>query len=111
MLGYWLATQGRNVPMPIKRGVADAARRLYTERAALRYDGLGRQIRMADVLELTHPTPRDTAQSALFKYLLDRRHHDDAVADPSALPTLATAAALDATPVGERRELLRERGV
>ena len=67
--------------MPIKRGIADAARRLYTERAALRYDGLSRQIRMADVIELTHPSPRDERQSALFKYLLDRRHHDDAVAD------------------------------
>ena len=61
MLGYWLSKHGRNVPMPIKRGVADAVRRLYTERAALRYDGLSRQIRMADVIELTHPTPRDDA--------------------------------------------------
>jgi hypothetical protein len=40
LLGYWLNAHGRNVPMPIKRGIADAARRLYTERAALRYDGL-----------------------------------------------------------------------
>ncbi len=40
MIGYWLTTHGRNLPMPIKRGVADAVRRLYTERAALRYDGL-----------------------------------------------------------------------
>jgi hypothetical protein len=110
MLGYWFTTHGRNLPMPIKRGVADATRRLYTERAALRYDGLGRQIRMADVLELVHPSPRDAAQSALFTYLLDRRHHDDAVADPSVLPMLAAAAVLDATPVGERRELLRGRG-
>ena len=59
LLGYWLTTHGRNVPMPVKRGIADAARRLYTERAALRYDGLSRQIRMADVIELTHPSPRD----------------------------------------------------
>ena len=81
MLGYWLTTHGRNVPMPVKRGVADAARRLYTERAALRYDGLSRQIRMADVIELAHPSPRDDAQSALFRWLLDRRHHDDARAD------------------------------
>ena len=51
---------------------------------------------MADVIELTHPSPRDAAQSALFKYLLDRRHHDDAVADPAVLPMLAAAAALDA---------------
>jgi hypothetical protein len=101
---------GRNLPMPVKRGVADAVCRLYTERAALRYDGLSRQTRMADVLELAHPSPRDAAQSALFKYLLDRRHHDDAVADPSMLPLLAASAALDATPIDGRRAVLRERG-
>ena len=50
LLGYWLNAYGRNVPMPVKRGVADAVRRLYTERTALRYDGLSRQIRMADVI-------------------------------------------------------------
>jgi hypothetical protein len=110
LLGYWLTRHGRNVPMPIKRGIADAARRLYTERAALRYDGLSRQIRMADVIELTHPSPRDDRQSALFKYLLDRRHHDDAHADPAMLPTLAAAAELDAVPTDERRTVLRARG-
>ena len=57
LLGYWMPTHGRRLPMPIKRGVADAVRRLYTERAALRYDGLSRQLRMADVIELTHPAP------------------------------------------------------
>jgi hypothetical protein len=110
MLGYWLAMHGRRIPMPVKRGIADAARRLYTERAALRYDGLSRQVRMADVIELTHPTPRDARQSALFRWLLDRRHHDDAVADPATLPLLAAAAALEAVPVDERRQLLGERG-
>ena len=95
--------------MPVKRGVADAVRRLYTERAALRYDGLTRQLRMADVIELTHPEPKDAAQSALFRYLLDRRHHDDAVADAD-LPVLAAAAALDAVPVDERRAVLRAAG-
>ena len=103
MLGYWLTTHGRNVPMPVKRGVADAVRRLYTERAALRYDGLSRQIRMADVIELVHPAPRDDAQSALFRWLLDRRHHDDAHADATVLPILAAAAELDAIAVDARR--------
>src|SRR2546427_4954473 len=42
MLGYWLTMHGRNIPMPVKRGIADAVVRLYTERAALRYDGLSR---------------------------------------------------------------------
>ena len=110
MVGYWISQHGRKLPMPIKRGVADATRRLYNERAALRYDGLTRQTRMADVLELTHPAPRDTKQSALFKHLLDRRHHGDAVADAAVLPMLAAAAALDEVPLDQRRAVLRERG-
>ena len=110
LLGYWLTTHGRRVPMAVKRGVADAVRRLYTERAALRYDGLSRQIRMADVIELTHPEPRDDRQSALFRWLLDRRHHDDGNADPAKLPVLAAAAAMEAVPADERRAVLRERG-
>ena len=110
MLGYWLNRHGRKVPMAVKRGVADAVARMYSERAALRYDGLSRQIRMADVIELVHPKPRDDAQSALFRWLLDRRHHDDAVADPDVLPMLAAAAALDRVPVDRRRKVLRERG-
>jgi hypothetical protein len=110
LLGYWLTRHGRRVPMPIKRGIADAVQRLYTERAALRYDGRTRQVRMADVIELTHPSPRDARQSALFRWLLDRRHHDDGVADPATLPVLAAAAALEAVPVDERRAVLRQRG-
>jgi hypothetical protein len=110
MLGYWLTMHGRNVPMPIKRGIADAARRLYNERAALRYDGLSRQVRMADVIELAHPSPRDDRQSRLFKHLLDRRHHDDAHADGDVLPVLSAAAGLDSIVVDERRAVLRARG-
>jgi hypothetical protein len=110
MLGYWLSRHGRAIPMAVKRGAADAVARLYTERAALRYDGLTRQIRMGDVIELVHPKPRGDWQSALFRYLLDRRHRGDAVADPDVLPLLAAAAALDAVPADERRAVLRERG-
>ena len=77
---------------------------------ALRYDGRSSQIRMADVIELTHPSPRDARESALFKFLLDRRHHDDARADADVLPVLAAAAELDALPMEERRAVLRARG-
>jgi hypothetical protein len=110
LIGYWMINHGRNLPMPVKRGVADAVRRLYNERAVLRYDGLSRQLRMADVIELTHPAPSGERQSALFRYLLDRRHHDDAVADPDHLPMLAAAAALQAVPADGRRSVLRDRG-
>ncbi len=72
ILGYWLSTQGRKIPSSVKRGVADAARRLYNGYTALKYDG--GNVRMGDVLNLAHPTPRDDDQAALFGWLLDRRH-------------------------------------
>jgi hypothetical protein len=71
MLAYWHQRHGRRVPKPLKRGVADAVVRLYNERSALKYDGRAKAWRMADVIELVHPEPKDAKQSTLFKYLLD----------------------------------------
>ena len=102
VLAYYTSRYGRALPQPIKRGVADAARRLYTQRAALKYDGQSRAWRMADVLELTHVKPRDDAQSALFRYLLDRRHGRDVVV-PESLPMIRANVELLALPVDERR--------
>ena len=76
-IGYWHSQHGRRLPAALKRGIADACTRLYTERAALRYDGTERAIRMADVIDLCHPTPNGAWQSDLFKYLLDKRHNRD----------------------------------
>ena len=110
LLGYWLTRHGRSVPMPIKRGIADAVPRLYTERAALRYDGLSRQVRMADVIELTHPSPRDDRQSALFRWLLDRRHHDDAVRRPRDAADARRRGRPRRGPGRRASRVLRERG-
>jgi hypothetical protein len=82
MLSYWAAfsetKQGKalKLPKPVKRGVADAVQRLFTEYSSLKYDGKGNGMRFGDVIELTHPTPADDKpnQGTLFKYLLDRRH-------------------------------------
>lgn len=76
-LGYWLTNHGRSIPAPVKRGVADAAVRLYTERNVLKWDGQSKGIRFGDVIELTHPTPKDQGQSALFKQVIDNRHNRD----------------------------------
>lgn len=74
LLAYWQQTYGRNIPAPIKRGVADAARKLFNERAALKYDGSDKAWRLADVIELTHPKPTAAWQTSLFRYLLNKRH-------------------------------------
>ena len=102
LLGYWLTTRGRAVPKPVKRGVADAAVRLYKERSLLKWDSPERPVRFGDVLDLTHPAPSAPWQGELFRYAIDRRHgRADAV--PIGLPMLTARAALMALPVAERR--------
>lgn len=110
ILAYWAQEHGRRFPQPVKRGVADAVRRQYTEYAALKYDGRSRAWRMGDVIELTHPKPAEAWQSDLFRYLLDRRHHPESVEVPETLSKVARRAELEAVPVDHRRGVLRERG-
>ena len=106
-LAYFTSRYGRALPQPLKRGVADAAQRLYSERAALKYDGRSRAWRMADVVELTHAKPRDEAQSALFRWLLDRRRdRADAATPAPILAMLRAHAALQGLAADERRALV-----
>lgn len=76
-LAYWFGHYGRKMPKPVKRGIADAAVRLYNERNMLKYDTDKHGFRFGDVLDLTHPEAVGPVQSALFKYALDRRHGRD----------------------------------
>lgn len=109
LLAYWISRYGRSLPQPVKRGVADAAVRLYTERALAKYDTDSHAFRFADVLELTHPTPKAAWQGQLFKHAIDRRHGRAATA-PTALRTLAPRSELLAIPVQQRRAVLTAPG-
>ena len=110
IVAYWTQFHGRKIPQPVKRGVADAVRRMYSEYAALKYDGLSRAWRMGDVIELTHPKPRDEKQSAVFRYLLDRRHHPEALEVPEPLATVRRRFELEGIEKDERRAVLRSHG-
>lgn len=75
-LAYWNATfttrpAGRNAPLPkpVRRGVADAVLRLYTERAVLKYDTASKGIRFSDVLRAVHPEPVVQWQKDLFAFI------------------------------------------
>lgn len=82
MIAYWKrAYPGTQLPKGLKRGIASRVRDLYNERAVLKWDSDKNAVRMADVLELTHPAPAKAFQSALFKYLIDDRHKRDIEAD------------------------------
>jgi hypothetical protein len=95
MLAYWLNTYGRPIPKPVKRGVADAAKRLYNEYSLLKYDTPTHGIRFADVVDLTHPNPATPGQDALFKFALERRHNRDELST-GGLPMVATQSELRA---------------
>ncbi|HEX2313363.1 MAG TPA: TROVE domain-containing protein [Thermomonospora sp.] len=103
LIAYWHSRFGRALPQPVKRGVADAVRRLYDERSLIKYDtGV---FRFGDVLELTHPSPATPRQGDLFRHAIDRRHGNDREI-PESLTMLRARAELLALPVAERRALL-----
>jgi hypothetical protein len=105
-LGYWLATHGRPIPAPLKRGLGDAAHTLLSERAVLKYDTQSRSVRMGDVIELARPRPSEPWQDALFRFLIDRRHNQ-ATVPPAVLQMISLDHHLQRLPVGERRAALR----
>jgi hypothetical protein len=98
-LAYWTSHYGRTVPKPIKRGIADAATRLYNERSLLKYDTDSKGFRFGDVLELTHAAPDKIGQGDLFKYALDRRHNRDVI--PERLEVIRRNIILRAQPSPE----------
>ncbi|MHB9850279.1 TROVE domain-containing protein [Streptomyces krungchingensis] len=108
LLAYWTATYGRNVPKPVKRGVADAVRRLYSGKSLLKYDTASKGYRFGDILNLVHaaPDPDKPWQGELFRYALDRRHHPDAAVPPASDRVLSAHRALMALPVAERRAVV-----
>jgi len=73
-LAYWLGHYGKVIPKPIKRGIADAASRLYTQYSLLKYDTSSHDFRFGRVLDLTHPTASSFEQNAVFRFALDRMH-------------------------------------
>ncbi|MDQ3402469.1 MAG: TROVE domain-containing protein [Actinomycetota bacterium] len=105
LLAYWTTVHGRNIPKPVKRGVADAVRRLYSERSLLKYDSTANGFRFGDVIDVVHPNANEPWQGDLYKYALDRRHNRDNPI-PHSLSTLRAREELATMPIEARREAL-----
>ncbi|WP_328923795.1 TROVE domain-containing protein [Streptomyces sp. NBC_00190] len=105
LLAHWTSVYGRNVPQPVKRGIADAVRRLYSSRSLLKYDTASKDFRFGDVLNLVHasPDPDKPWQGALFRHVLDRRHHPEQAIAPASDRLLTAHRALMELPRDERR--------
>jgi hypothetical protein len=106
LLAYWTSRHGRAIPKPVKRGIGDAVRRLYSERALLKYDTASHGFRFGDVLDLTHPAPAAPWQGDLFSHALDRRHNRPWAVDADTLPMVAFNATLRELAVEDPRRLL-----
>ncbi|MCB5179237.1 TROVE domain-containing protein [Streptomyces antimicrobicus] len=108
LLGYWTSVHGRNVPKPVKRGIADAVRRLYSANSLLKYDTASKGFRFGDVLTLVHasPDPDKPWQGELFRYALDRRHHPESAVPPEDSHVLRAHRALMGLPVPDRRAVV-----
>ena len=111
LLAYWTSRYGRNLPKPVKRGIADAVQRLYDSRALLAYDTESKGYRFGDVLELVHPAPAEDKpwQGDLFRHAIDRRHGRDNEI-PLRLGPVRAHAQLMAVPVEERRAVMLGQG-
>lgn len=73
MVAGWMSLYGRNIPSCVRRGVADALRARLSERSYLKWAGRmnAGSVTLRDVINLTHPKPKDKTQEALIKYALD----------------------------------------
>lgn len=108
LLAYWTSTYGRAVPKPVKRGIADAVRRLYHGKSLLKYDTASKGYRFGDILNLVHaaPDPEKPWQGELFEYALDRRHNPDTAVPPASNRVLTAHRELMALPVDRRRAVV-----
>ena len=106
-IAYWHSKYGRRIPQPIKRGIADAAVRLYKENSLFKYDTPSHSVRFADVIQLTHPAPKAPWQNDLFKFALDRRYDPKAKA-PESLRSATARAELKGLSGAEIRKMANE---
>mgnify|MGYP000885958758 FL=1 len=88
MIAGWMSLYGRNIPSCVRRGVADALRVRLSERSYLKWAGRmnAGSVTLRDVINLTHPKPKNSVQEALIKLVLDESYGKKG--DDKQLPTI-----------------------
>lgn len=104
-LAYWTSKFGKNLPQSVKKGVADAANRLYNEYSLLKYDTESKGFRFADVLQLSHAKAKDAKQNDLFGYALNRRYGKGDIV--SSLEMISNRDTLMRASLADRRNYLQ----
>ncbi len=75
-MAYWTSKYGKNIPKPVKRGLAIAVEKLFNEYSYEKYGKSG-EWTLADLLDLTHPGHQASWQADLWVHALNERHGRD----------------------------------
>lgn len=70
IMACYLDLFGKPIPNALKKGISDAMQG-FDEYTLAKYKGEGKAVKMRDLLCLCRPTPKDAAQSDLWKRLLN----------------------------------------
>lgn len=113
LIAYWLSTYGKSKPIPIsiKRGIADAIDRLWSQRSFLKYDSDNKAVRFGDVIDLVQPAyhnknSADSWQYELMGYALAKRHNRDVITIGPKLDVIRARVQLMGLAINERRRVL-----
>ena len=109
ILAYWTYKYGKPIPRAILKGVGEHLKKI-DEYQGMKYAAQSSRFSLADAIELAHPKPQTPAQSELFSYLLDKRHHGDFRGNIELLPKIAKSLELQAIPENDRRAYLAANG-
>lgn len=108
MLAYLENVVGRTgSAKPIKRGIGDAAKRLFNERNFLRYNSATKAIGFGGVAEMAQMPKTTGWQADLIRYAIDMQH-GNAKEIPESLATLAAREAANKTAPENRAFYARE---
>ena len=70
IMACYLSMFGKPIPNALKKGISDAMQG-FDEYTLAKYKGNGKEVKMRDLLCLCRPTPKNEAQSDLWKRLLN----------------------------------------
>lgn len=70
ILSCYLSEFGKPIPNGLKKALATAMNR-FDEYQMSKYNGGNKQVKLKDVLRITHAKPKDERQSQIFKAILD----------------------------------------
>lgn len=70
ILACYIAMFGKPIPNGLKKALG-AAMGKFNAYQLSKYNGGNKEVKFRDVLRITHPTPKDREQEALFKMVLD----------------------------------------